>query len=205
MRRAALRKYRTLYGLGAAFVREPRAGPADETLARVGRLLRDAEIPFAVVGGFAVIEHGYERYTTDVDVLVYVRDLLRAMEVLRGAGFPGGRTPIGARLRDEATGVDVDVLGTAFDGDERALARAVRTRNPLPVIPVVHLILMKLEAGRLRDEADVVELLKAGASSAAVRRYLRRTWPELVPRFEPLVARARAERRPTPRGRPPTR
>ena len=205
MRRAALRTYRTLFELQAAWLRERPIGAADETLARVGRLLRDAEIPFAVVGGFAVIDHGYRRFTTDVYVLVHVGDLLRAMEVLRAAGFPGARTPLGAKLHDEENGVEVDLLGTAFEGDERALARAVRSRAPLPVIPVVHLILMKLEAGRIRDEADVVELLKAGASAAAVRGYLRRTWPELVPRFEPLVARARAEKRPTPRGRPPGR
>jgi len=205
VRAAALRTYRTLFELQAAWVRERPVGAADETLARVGRLLRDARIPFAVVGGFAVIDHGYRRFTTDVDLLVYVRDLLRTMEALRAAGFRGGRTPVGARLRDEATGVDVDLLGTAFEGDERALAAATRTRSPLPVVPVTHLILMKLEAGRTRDEADVVELLKAGASAAAVRRYLRRTWPELVPRFEPLVVRARAEKRTTPRGRPPHR
>ena len=68
----------------------------------------------------------------------------------------------------------------------------------LTVIPVEHLVLMKLEAGRMKDEADVVELLKAGASSAKVARYLRETWPELLPWFKPLAAPA--ERIPTPRG-----
>ena len=77
----------------------------------------------AVAGGFAVIEHGYERFTKDVDLLVYAGDLLRAIEVLRPAGLRGGRTPIGARLRDEQTNVGIDLLGTAFEGDERALAR----------------------------------------------------------------------------------
>src|SRR5437588_415219 len=84
------------------------ARSANETLARVGRVLRDAEIPFAVVGGFAVIDHGYRRFTTDVDVLVHVGDLRRAMEVLRAAGFPGARTPLGAKLHDEENGVEVD-------------------------------------------------------------------------------------------------
>src|SRR5207247_5840064 len=74
----------------------------------------------------------------------------------------------------------------------------------LPVIPVGHLILMKLESGRSKDDADVVELLKAGASPAAVARYLRRTWPELLPRFRRLTAQARTERSPRPR-RPPVR
>jgi hypothetical protein len=57
---------------------------------------------------------------------------------------------------------------------------------------------MKLETGLLKNEADVVQLLKAGASSVKIARYLRETWPELLPRFKPLAARA--ERIPTPRG-----
>jgi hypothetical protein len=81
-------------------VREVPVGPVDETLARVGRLLREAK---------------------DVDLLLYATDVSRAMSVLRTGGFHGRRTPIGAKLRDERTGVDVDLVGTAFAGDERAL------------------------------------------------------------------------------------
>src|SRR5437899_2091090 len=129
-------------------------------------------------------------------------ELSRAMQALRAAGLRGGRTPIGAKLRDAHTGVDVDLVGTGFEGDERALARSLRDRRLLPVIPVGHLILMKLESGRSKDDADVVELLKAGASPAAVARYLRRTWPELLPRFRRLTAQARTERTPRPRRAP---
>jgi hypothetical protein len=175
----------------------------DETLARVGSILREAGIPFAVAGGFAVIEHGYERFTKDVDLLVYAGDLPRAMKALRAAGFRGGRTPIGASMRDQGTNVDVDLLGTAFEGDERVLACSSRGRRLLPVIPVEHLILMKLEAERIQDDADVVALLKAGASAVTAGRYLRRTWPELLPRFRRLAAQARSER--TARRRPPSR
>ena len=201
MRAAALRTYREL--LQAAWVREVPVGPVDETLARVGSILRKAGIPFVVAGGFAVIEHGYERFTKDIDLLVYAGDLSRAMKVLRAAGFRGGRTPIGARMRDQRTNVDVDLLGTSFEGDERALARSGGARRILPVIPVEHLVLMKLETGRTKDDADIVELLKAGASAVTIGRYLRRTWPELLPRFRRLAAQARSER--TARRRPPSR
>jgi predicted nucleotidyltransferase len=196
MRAAALRTYREL--LQAAWVREVPVGAVDETLERVDRILREAGIRFAVAGGFAVIEHGYERFTKDVDLLVLASDLFRAMDTLRSAGFTGHRTPMGARMRDEGNGVQVDLLGTAFEGDERAIERAGHSR--LTVIPVEHLVLMKIEAGRGKDEADVIELLKAGASAAKISRYLRTTWPELLPRFRKLAARARAERIPTPRG-----
>lgn len=200
MRAAALRTYREL--LQAAWVREVPVGPVDEVLARVARILRDAKVPFAVAGGFAVIEHGYERFTKDVDLLVRAGDLIRAMDTLRAAGFRGERTSIGARMRDERTNVIVDLVGTAFDADERAIARSRRARQRLPVIPMEHLILMKLEAGRSQDDADVIALLKRGASSARIERYLRRTWPRLLPRFRRLAAQARAETRRKPRRAP---
>src|SRR5207247_10599099 len=116
MRAPALRRYREL--LQAAWVREAPVGPVDETLARVGRILRDADIPFAVAGGFAVIEHGYERFTTDVDLLVYARDLPRAVNALRARGFRGGRAPIGPGVRDELPGCGVDLLGSQARGEE---------------------------------------------------------------------------------------
>jgi len=200
MRAAALKTYRHL--LEAAWVREVPVGPADETIARVGRLLRAARVRFAVAGGFAVIEHGYERFTKDVDLLVHSADLERAVRVMRAAKFTGGRTPLGAGMRDPQTSVEIDLIGTAFEGDERALVRARRARQALPVISAPHLVLMKLETGRTKDYADVVELLKAGVSPAAVARYLDRAWPELLPRFRALVAQARAERRDRPRRGP---
>lgn len=36
----------------------------------IAKALRDAEIPFLVVGGIAVVEHGYGRNTIDVDVVI---------------------------------------------------------------------------------------------------------------------------------------
>ena len=78
MRATALRSYREL--LQAAWVREVPVGPVDGTLARVGRILGAAKIPFAVIGGFAVIEHGYERFTKDVDVLVYAARIPRGAD-----------------------------------------------------------------------------------------------------------------------------
>ena len=196
MRAAALRTYRQL--LQAAWARDVRIGPVDETLERADGILRAARIRFAITGGFAVMHHGYERFTKDeVELLVLGSDLPRATKVLRAAGFTGVLTRLGARMRDVRTNVRVD-LKSASESDRRALAQTGRRR--LPVIPVEHLVLMKLETNRAHDDADVVELLKAGTSSAKVIRWLRRTRPELLPRFRALAARARAERIPTPRG-----
>lgn len=202
MRAAALRTYRQL--LDAARVMDSPTGAVDRTLERVATLLTDAGIAFAVAGGFAVLAHGYERFTNDVDLLVRASDLSSALRVLRAAGFRGGRTPLGAKLTDEGTGVVVDLLGSAFEADETALTQARRagTRR-LPVVPVAHLILMKLESGRSQDDSDIVELLKARVPAAKVARYLRATWPALLPRFKELVARSRAEQKRPQRRRGP--
>jgi hypothetical protein len=201
MRSTALQTYRELQD--AAAIMGAGSKGIDQTLERVTALLGDAGIQYAVAGGFAVLAHGYERFTNDVDLLIRAADLQRAMEVLRAAGFHGERTPLGARLADGETGVRVDLLGTAFDADEKALRQAQRTKR-LPVIPLPHLVLMKLEAGRSQDEADVVELTKAGAPVAKIRRYLRAKWPALLPRFNRLVERARGEGK-QPRRRGPVK
>ena len=75
--------------------------------------------------------------------------------MLRAAKFTGGRTPLGAGMRDPQTSVEIDLIGSAFEGDERALVHARRARQALPVISAPHLVLMKLETGRAKDYADV--------------------------------------------------
>lgn len=136
----------------------------DEALPAVRALLRDAGVPFKIVGGLAVIHHGYERYTRDVDVLV-PRDGMATVEgFLEAHGFSKVSE---RRLRHDATGVFVDML------PEGAQLRGLRPAPPLPspndvsgsasdaeVVALPALLEFKLDAGRLQDLADVVQLLK---------------------------------------------
>jgi len=57
-----------------------------ETAREVTRVLRDAALDGAVIGGVAVVLHGYWRTTSDVDVFV-PGDLRPMGEALRKAGF----------------------------------------------------------------------------------------------------------------------
>jgi len=41
-----------------------------ESLRRIASKLEELKIPYAVAGGMALVAHGYERTTVDVDVLV---------------------------------------------------------------------------------------------------------------------------------------
>jgi hypothetical protein len=57
----------------------------------------------------------------------------------------------------------------------------------IPVIAVEALVLLKLDANRAQDRADVAKLLGAGADVLSIRDYLLLNAPHLGPRFLELV------------------
>lgn len=149
-------------------------GPVFDTLERIARKLEDSGIPYAVVGGMALVAHGYNRTTTDVDILVTPDGLRLAHEKLSGLGyvepFPGSRA-----LRDSETGVRIEFLVTGqFPGDGKPKpfafpdpATASVGMSGIRYVALSRLIELKLASGmtggaaRLKDLADVVELIKA--------------------------------------------
>lgn len=63
------------------------------TLKRVAAVLKQAEIPFALGGSFAVYAHGGHSSDHDVDFLLREQDVDRALESLVTAGFTAERPP----------------------------------------------------------------------------------------------------------------
>ena len=47
-----------------------RDDPVYQTLRSIAAKLEQLGIPYAVAGGMALVAHGYDRTTTDVDILV---------------------------------------------------------------------------------------------------------------------------------------
>ncbi len=143
---------------------EPESSPVDQALPRLRALLRAAGVAFKIVGGVAVVHHGYQRTTVDLDVLIEADDLARLdAELLAVFGFV--RTSA-ARLTHQATGVRVDLLISG-----QTLPRPGSQPFPSPasveaslrdpeVIGLAGLLALKLQAARHRDTSDVVELLK---------------------------------------------
>src|SRR5207237_6095102 len=86
---------------GSAFFMKK--GKVHTTLNRLTQRLEDEQIDYAILGGMALAAHGYERFTTDVDVLTTREGLEKIHAVLVGRGylpaFPGSRKT----LRDTAT------------------------------------------------------------------------------------------------------
>src|SRR3954463_13296970 len=95
-----------------------RRGKVHQTMARIAQRLASEGIPYAIIGGMAINAHGYERVTTDVDLLTTREGLDEIHKKLVGRGFvpkfPGARK----KLRDTTTGVDVEFITTGeYPGD----------------------------------------------------------------------------------------
>lgn len=148
------------------------------------RALTSLGVRHAVAGGLAVGAHGYPRNTQDVDLLVGDEAFER---------HPGGLVTLKPGVPVQVDGVSVDLLSTS--GADSFLAHSLPPPNPdeVPVVSAGTLVYLKLKSPRLKDRADVVELLKAGLAIDGVRSYLERHAPSLVARLEECVAQARSE------------
>ena len=148
--------------------------------------LAKENIAYAIAGAMALGAHGYERMTTDVDLLLTREGLTRFKAANLGRGyvekFPGSKG-----LRDTENGVAIDILVTGeFPGD--GLPKPVAFPDPADptvgvqgerfrVLALPRLIELKLASGmtaphRLKDLADVLELIRAARLTAALEQEL---------------------------------
>ncbi len=144
-----------------------------KTMYRIAGRLDALGIPYAVVGGMALFEHGFERFTDDVDLLVTPENLKVIHERLEGLGYVPPFTG-SKQLRDVESGVRIEFLiSGAFPGDGKP--KPVAFPNPADVgidrdgivfLSLPKLIELKLASGmtggihRMKDFTDVVEMIK---------------------------------------------
>jgi hypothetical protein len=152
-----------------------KTGKVYQAALAVARLLEADGIPYAVVGAMALGAHGYERMTSDVDLLLTREGLGRFKSAHLGRGyvekFPGSKG-----MRDTQNGVAIDVIVAGeFPGD--GLPKPVAFPDPgqaavavagerFRILSLPRLVELKLASGmtaahRLRDLADVLELVRA--------------------------------------------
>jgi len=95
----------------AEFLREATGSTnLEKTLRKAVKILALFDIPHYVCGGFAVQEHGYPRFTVDVDIIV--PDVAAAREKLAMNGF---RENTGSKITDRETKVAVDLKPGAVE------------------------------------------------------------------------------------------
>jgi hypothetical protein len=156
-----------------------------ESVKAVVEALAGAQARYLVVGGLAVVAHGYVRYTKDVDLVIQLvpDNIRRAMAALERLGYrPAVPVPIeefadpasrGRWIREKGmtvfqlwsdahreTPIDVFVA-EPFDFDreyEAALRKPLFGRLEVRVVSLPTLIRMKEAVGRPEDRIDVEHL-----------------------------------------------
>jgi hypothetical protein len=147
--------------------------PVHRTLRKITSRLTELRIPYAVAGGMALVAHGYDRTTVDVDILVTAEGLAAVHRELEGVGyvppFSGSKN-----LKDVEYKVRIEFLVSGqFPGDGKP--KPVAFPDPkyaaveidgIRYLGLPQLIELKLASGmtggvaRLKDFADVVELIQ---------------------------------------------
>jgi len=148
------------------------------------RALNDAEARYLIVGGLAVVAHGYVRATVDLDIVLNLErdNTLRAMKALGEIGYRP-LVPVDAadfaneelrrkwiseknmvvfQMRNpdrESTRLDLFVKEPFGFSDELAQARWENVAGiKAPVLRLERLLQMKQESGRPQDLADIEQL-----------------------------------------------
>jgi len=194
---------------GGPHMLEPQDLPGryGRVVAAVDHLLQVLHCNAVLVGGWAVWRHGFVgRITQDIDIVLpaaRVDDFLQAASV---AGFQvlsrqEGRWP---KLLHKETGVQLDILPEGAHPGSASKPAPTTIPHPgimgakgwtLRYIDLRSLIELKLAAGRLRDEGDVGELVRANPDQVeAIRQHLATVHPGYVAAFDQLVHRAQEQR-----------
>ena len=173
----------------------------------VDRILQLIGCEAVLAGGWAVWRHGFVgRITQDIDIVLPAGRIDEFLRVASVSGFevlpqPAGRWP---KVRYKDADMKVDILPEgARPGTS---ARLAPTTIPHPThlgaegsvlryITLPRLMELKLAAGRIVDDHDVVELIRTNPDQVdAVRRHLAGVHPDYVAAFDLLLTKARDQR-----------
>lgn len=146
-----------------------------EDVKTVARALAAEGVEYALIGGYAIAAHGYNRFTEDVDILVNpsrenTRRWIRALATLpdhASLELEGeddvmeGEGPPAVRINDEFT---VDVMGAAcghtWDELKSHIIEVELDETPVRLLDLEGLLLTK-EGLRDKDRADAMVLRRA--------------------------------------------
>jgi hypothetical protein len=157
-------------------------GQAEAQLAlyKLTALLEAEELPYAIIGAFALNEYGHRRVTVDVDLVMREEDLRMFKSKHLGKGYEE-RVPASGKLLDTEHGVNIDVLSTGrFPGDDKPKPiafpdpRTTALRGArFALLPMPLFIELKLASGmvaphRAKDLVDIQELIKSANLGAKV-------------------------------------
>lgn len=156
----------------------------------IARILETQGVGAVVIGAVALAAHGYVRLTEDLDLGVNtdLDTLRRVVETLRASRFDvelreaDGQDPLGGvvDVRGSFGLVQIVNYGGRFpaviDAGVAAAETVIRPGSNLRIVPLPHLVALKLYAGGTKSRADIVELLahNPDADLTAIRDLCRR-------------------------------
>jgi hypothetical protein len=156
---------------GLAFFRGQ--GMLNNTLVRVASDLERSGIDYAVIGAVALNQHGYRRFTEDIDLLLTREGLRKFQDELVGKGYVPAFSGATKMFKTSQENVRIEVVTTGEypgDGRPKPVVFPDPSGNAEEIAGVKTLVLpklieLKLASGmtapdRLRDLADVQELIK---------------------------------------------
>ena len=172
-----------------------------EIALRCHQIFEHFGIPHSVCGGVAVCLHGYQRNTTDVDMIINARDSAIVKQLLLAEAFQwddelkefrsSSGIPVQFLVAGERAGKGSEVNIPEPEGESN-----IEELDGLIVVRLSRLIEMKLASGMgslrrtHKDFADVVELIANRDLDSSFARYLHKS---LRPTFRELVHRVRDE------------
>ena len=149
-------------------------GLLNNALRRLASDLEEHGIDYSVIGAIALNQHGYRRFTEDIDLLLTKEGLERFRDELIGLGYRPAFEGSTRKFRTAQENVPIDIITSGeYPGD--GLPKPVKFPNPsesfvvidgVKTISLEKLIELKLASGmtapdRLKDLADVQELIKS--------------------------------------------
>lgn len=146
---------------------------AHKALYKLTKILEEEQLPYAIIGAFALNEYGHKRVTVDVDLVMREEDLQKFKQRHLGRGYTE-RVPGTGKLLDTEHDVHIDVLFTGrFPGDDKPkpiafpdpATTAIRGER-FALLPMPRFIELKLASGmvaphRAKDLVDIQELIKS--------------------------------------------
>lgn len=171
-----------------------------DVAARCHELLSEAGIAYSVCGGVAVCLHGYQRNTTDLDLVIRSDDSEAVRRILTDAGYQWDAEQAEFRTQNGIAIQFVIAGQKAGKGTEVAVSDPVGDLNVeqiegLSVVRLSRLIEMKIACGMSnlrrthKDFADVVELILIRNLDRSFARFLHKS---LRPTFRELIRNAAA-------------
>jgi hypothetical protein len=143
----------------------------EKTLLKITRILDESKIPYMLIGGYAMVIHGFPRMTQDLDISLgidteYIDKILNAVKrdfkTLVKDPVAFARDTNVLLLQDIETGVRIDLIFTFIEFERKAIDEADEIDfmgEKLRNVSVENLIIYKMLAGRERDKEDVEMIL----------------------------------------------